>query len=247
MSFINGIRYNIRGLAMGLKTPKLLILGITRFLVLLVFAGAGAALALSYHDDLLRIVWLKPESVWIVWLWHIVSWLTALAMVGISTVLAYLVSQVLFSVFIMDLMSRITEKKITGNVLEAPNASLFRQLLFLIRQEIPRTIIPVLCLLAIMILGWLTPLGPASSVVSSVLAAVFLAWDHTDLVPARRMVPFKKRFSLLVKTFLFHLGFGLLFLVPVANILLLSFAPVGATLFQVEQKGERLKAARPPQ
>jgi len=33
----------------------------------------------------------------------------------------------------------------------------------------------------------------------------------------------------------FHLGFGLWFLIPVANLLFLSFAPVGATLFHVER------------
>jgi CysZ protein len=236
MHLVNGIRYNLRGLMLGLKTPKLLMLGIARFVVLLVFAVAGAALALSYYDEVLRLIWVKPESLWIVWLWYLVSWLTALLMMGISTVLAYLVAQILFCVVIMDLMSRITEKQITGKVVDAPDGSLFRQLLFLIRQEIPRAVIPMLLLLVIMVLGWLTPLAPVLSIISTVLAAVFLAWDNTDLVPARRMTPFSKRFSWLMKTFLFHLGFGLLFLIPVANILLLSFAPVGATLFHAENK-----------
>jgi CysZ protein len=236
MNLVSGIRYNLRGLMLGLKTPKLLMLGIARFVVLLVFAIVGAALALSYYDEVLKLIWVKPESLWIAWLWYFVSWLTALLMVGVSTVLAYLVSQILFSVIIMDLMSRITERKITGKVMDAPDASLFRQLLFLIRQEIPRAVIPMLFILVIMILGWLTPLAPVFSIVSSALAAVFLAWDNTDLVPARRMAPFSKRFSWLLKTFLFHLGFGLPFLIPVANILLLSFAPVGATLFHTENK-----------
>ena len=235
MNFLSGIRCNLRGLVLGIKTPKLLMLGIARFVILLLFAIAGAVLALSYYDDALRLVWVKPESLWIIWLWYLVSWLTAIVMVGVSTVLAYLVSQLLFSVLIMDLMSRITEKKITGKVMGAPDASLFRQLLFLTRQEIPRAVIPVLCLLIIMILGWFTPLAPLFSILSSALAAVFLAWDHTDLVPARRMASFSSRFSMLLKTFLFHLGFGLLFLIPVVNILLLSFAPVGATLFHIDR------------
>jgi CysZ protein len=42
------------------------------------------------------------------------------------------------------------------------------------------------------------------------------------------------RFRFLLKTLPFHLGFGLLFLVPALNILLLSFAPVGATLYYLE-------------
>lgn len=234
MGFLNGIRYNIRGLMLGLKTPKLLLLGIARFAVLLLFAVIGGALALTYYDEVLRLIWIKPQSLWIVWLWYLVSWLTALLMIGFSTVLAYLVSQILFNVFIMDAMSRITEKKSTGKVTDAPGTSLLKQLFFLIRQEIPRAIIPVLCLLLIMILGWFTPLAPVLSLLSTTLTVVFLAWDNTDLTPARRMIPFKSRFSWLLKTFLFHLGFGLLFLIPVANIFLLSFAPVGATLFHTE-------------
>lgn len=234
MNFFKGVRYNIRGLALGLKTPKLLMLGISRFFILLLFAIVGGAVVLSYYDDVLMLIWTKPESLWLAWLWYLASWLTALLMVGISTVLAYLVSQILFSVVIMDIMSRVTEKKTTGKVAEAPGTPLFKQLLFLIRQEIPRTVIPMLCLLLIMILGWLTPLAPVFSVISTALAVVFLAWDNTDLVPARRMVPFSKRFSWFRRTFLFHLGFGLLFLIPVVNILLLSFAPIGATLFHME-------------
>jgi CysZ protein len=65
------------------------------------------------------------------------------------------------------------------------------------------------------------------------VTVVFLAWDNTDLVPARRMVPFQERFRFLLKTLPFHLGFGLWFLIPVLNLLFLSFAPVGGTLYRV--------------
>jgi CysZ protein len=49
------------------------------------------------------------------------------------------------------------------------------------------------------------------------------------------LVPFRARFQSLGDSLLFHLGFGLLFLIPVLNILFLSFAPVGATLYQIEK------------
>ena len=92
----------------------------------------------------------------------------------------------------------------------------------------------VLLTLVIMAIGWLTPLGPIMAVVSSAIAAAFLAWDNTDLIPARQLLPFGRRFRFLLKTLPFHLGFGLLFLVPFANILFLSFAPVGATLYYLD-------------
>jgi CysZ protein len=112
---------------------------------------------------------------------------------------------------------------------------LAQQFFFLIRQEIPRAIVPVVLLLLLSLMGWLTPLGPIIALLVSALAAVFLAWDNSDLVPARRMVPFNRRFRILRHSLFFHLGFGALFLVPLLNILLLSFAPVGATMYYIEE------------
>jgi CysZ protein len=89
-----------------------------------------------------------------------------------------------------------------------------------------------------MVLGWLTPLGPVLAILSSVIVAIFLAWDNSDLVPARRLYSFKQRLKLLLKSLTFHLGFGLLFLIPLLNILFLSFAPVGATLYFIEKHGK---------
>ncbi|UCF01962.1 MAG: hypothetical protein JSV14_16680, partial [Deltaproteobacteria bacterium] len=109
------------------------------------------------------------------------------------------------------------------------------QLSYLVKQEIPRTILPVLVILLLMVLGWLTPLGPVLAILSSGIVVIFLAWDNTDLIPARRLYPYKKRFKLLLDSLTFHLGFGLLFLIPVLNILFLSFAPVGATIYFIDK------------
>jgi CysZ protein len=95
-------------------------------------------------------------------------------------------------------------------------------------------VIPVLIALILMILGWLTPLAPVLTIISSLAAAIFLAWDNTDLIPARRIEPFGSRFKFLLKNLSFHLGFGLWFLIPGLNIIFLSFAPVGATLYYIE-------------
>jgi len=236
MGLIQGIKYNIRGLAMGLKTPKLLLLGLIRFAVVIIITIASVSLVLAYHQAILNFMWSKPESSWLLWLWYLLSWLLSAVLVGLSTVLSYLVSQILFSVLIMDFMSRITEASITGRVQVPSNIPLWQQFLFLIRQEIPRATIPVLLTILLIIVGWLTPLGPVVTIISSAIAVIFLAWDNTDLVPARRLVPFGERFRELRRTLLFHLGFGLLFLIPFLNILFLSFAPVGATLYFIDQK-----------
>ena len=235
MNLLMGIKYNLRGLGMGLKTPRLLFLGIIRFIVVIIITIASASLILAYHQEILNLMWHRPESSWFLWLWYLLSWLLSAVLVGFSTVLSYLVSQILFSVLIMDLMSRITEKSVTGRVQGPDKMPVWQQFLFLIKQEIPRATVPVLLTLLLIIIGWVTPLGPVVTVVSSAIAVVFLAWDNTDLIPARRLVPFGERFRVLGRTLPFHLGFGVLFLIPFLNILFLSFAPVGATLYYIDK------------
>ena len=236
MDILQGIRFNLRGLMMGLRTPRLLMLGLLRFLIFLVLGVAAAVVFLAYHQDIMQLLWDKPSNLWIVWLWYLASWLLSLLLLALTSILAYFVCQILFGVVIMDQMSRITERIVSGGEKKPTDMSLPAQLVHLVRQELPRTIIPVLITLAVMAVGWLTPLGPLLTFVGPLVAAMFLAWDNTDLLPARRMTPFDERFRLFRRKLLFHLGFGLLFLIPLANVLLLSFAPVGATLYHVEKE-----------
>ncbi len=236
MNLFKGIVYNLRGVKLSLKTPRLLILGLTRLVVVVFITILSASLILLYHQQILNLIWSKPESQLILWLWHLVSWLLSFLLVGGSAILSYLIAQILFSVVIMDTMSRITERLVSDQEKELTKMPIVRQFFYLVRQEIPRATIPVLLALLLMILGWLTPLGPVVAIISSAVAAVFLSWDNTDLVPARRLDPFGKRFNFLLKNLPFHLGFGLLFLIPVVNILFLSFAPVGATLYYVDKE-----------
>lgn len=235
MGFLKGIGYNFRGLILGLKTPRLLLWGLLRFIVVIMLTIVAAGFIFAYHLEILEIIWSKPTSQWILWLWHLVSWILSLSLFGLSAVLSYLISQIFFSVLIMDHMSRITEKQITGGVEDPENISIFRLFLYLIKQEIPRTTIPVLLAILLLLLGWVTPLGPFIAIFSSGIAAIFLAWDNTDLIPARRMHPFAARFRFLLGNLSFHLGFGIPFLIPGLNLLLLSFAPVGSTLYHLEK------------
>jgi len=234
MDFIRGIKYNLQGLALAFKTPKLLFLGLLRFAVVLLIVIFSAGLVLTYHQQLLNLVWPRPESSWLIWIWFVVDWLVAFLLMGLTVILSYLLSQILFSVLIMDRMSRITEKIVTGTEKSPEGVSLFQQFFFLIKQEIPRAVIPIVIALILMLLGWLTPIGPVITLLASGAAIIFLAWDATDLTPARRLRPLSERFRFLFKTLLFHLGFGLLFLVPLINILFLSFSPVGATLYYIK-------------
>ncbi|MGD9161558.1 MAG: EI24 domain-containing protein [Desulfobacteraceae bacterium] len=235
MQLIDGIKFNLRGLKIGLRTPKLLILGLLRFFVIIILAIGLACIILLYQQSIISAIWSRPESLWIVWLWYLVSWLITAILIILSSLISYLLSQIIFAVVIMDRMSRITEGIKLGSVIDQDNLSYFKQLVFLIKQEIPRAVIPIVILLVLSLIGWLTPLGPVLTIITTIIAAAFLSWDNTDLVPARRFVKFNERFGFFFRNFSFHIGFGLLFLIPVFNILSLSFAPIGATLYYLDK------------
>lgn len=235
MNLFSGIVYNLRGLMLGLRTPRLLILGLVRLAAVVVLTLAAASLVLVYHDEILTLIWSRPASIWLVWLWHLFSWLLGLLLMGMAAVVAYLLSQILFSIVIMDAMSRLTEVKVRGQTHEPSHRPVFRHFFHLVRQEMPRTVFPVLLTLVLTVLAWLTPLGPVLTLAAPVVAGTFLAWDATDLVPARRLLPFRDRFRLFLRALPFHVGFGLLFLVPLLNVLVLSFAPVGGTLYFLDR------------
>lgn len=220
---------------MGLATPKLLLLGIVRFVVLVLISVLAAIFILDKYQEILTLMWQRPVNPWITWIWYVVSWALALLLMGIAAVVGFLIAQILFSAVIMEWMSQITERRVTGHLKSPPCMPHLSYFFYLLRQEIPRSIIPILISLLFMVLGWFTPLGPVLTIVSPLAVGVFLAWDNTDLVPARRLVSFAERVRFLRSHLGFHLGFGLLFLIPVFNILMLSYAPVGATLYYVEQ------------
>lgn len=244
MSFIKGIKYNIKGLLLGLRTPKLLMLGLIRFSLIILVTALAVTTIFYFHDSILKTIWQKPQSGWFIWLWHLVSWLLTIILMGMSAVIAYLISQILFAVVIMDQMSRLTEKIATGTVTQDSQLGWWQQFAHLIKQEIPRAILPVFFTLFLTVISWLTPLGPLMTLLLSGAAVVFIAWDSTDLTPARRLHPFGPRFRFLMQTLPFHLGFGILFLIPIANILFLAFAPVGATLYYLETQNEKVRLER---
>jgi CysZ protein len=246
MEIIKGISYNLKGLWLGIRTGRLFFLGALRFFLVLITALISAGIIIGFHDEIMNTFWQRPDSPWTVWVWHAVSWLLSLVMIGISTILSYILAQILFSVVIMDYMSRIVEEQKTGKIVETNGYGPIRLFIYLIKQEIPRAIFPLLISLLLFFLGWFVFLGPAVSLVSMLGAAVFLAWDNTDIVPARRLIPFKQRFFLLLRTLPFHLGFGLLFLIPFLNIVFLSFAPVGGTLYFLDREKQGLTKASFP-
>ena len=68
MGFFKGFAYNLKGLRFGLKNPALMLMGVVRFVVILLVTALCAVLVIAYYRDIAGVVWTLPESPWLVWL-----------------------------------------------------------------------------------------------------------------------------------------------------------------------------------
>ncbi|MCA1787039.1 MAG: hypothetical protein LC657_13785, partial [Desulfobacteraceae bacterium] len=89
MDFFRGIQYNIQGMTLSLRHPKLLWLGLLRFAVILMLTVLLSGMILLNHDAILSGIWALPESGFLVYVWHLVSWLLSMVLAAISVVVAY--------------------------------------------------------------------------------------------------------------------------------------------------------------
>ena len=62
MDLVKGVRYNWRGLVLGLKTPRLLLLGMLRLAIVVVLTLLLGGAILYYHRDLMALIWQKPTA-----------------------------------------------------------------------------------------------------------------------------------------------------------------------------------------
>ncbi|MCP4722227.1 MAG: hypothetical protein GY860_22435, partial [Desulfobacteraceae bacterium] len=143
MGFFSGIKYNINGVSLAFKTPSLLMLGLLRFFVVLFLTLFVSGMIFYWHDEILAMIWKAPQGGWLIYVWNVAAWLLSLFLASIAMVLSYLIAQLFFGVFIMDYMSRITERIVLGQEVPFDQGSWVQFFFYLIRQEIPRAILPV--------------------------------------------------------------------------------------------------------
>ncbi|MCA1792402.1 MAG: hypothetical protein LC660_00730 [Desulfobacteraceae bacterium] len=170
MDFFRGIKYNIQGVLFAFANPKLLWLGLLRFAIILVLALFFSGLVFFWHEAILAMIWEMPEKGMLLYVWHLASWVLSLLLAAVAVVAAYLVAQVFFCVYIMDYMSRLTEKIVLGTEVSYAQSSWLSFFVYLVCQEIPRAVIPLVITLAVMVMGLFTPLGPVILVLSSITA-----------------------------------------------------------------------------
>ena len=62
LDLFEGLVYNLRGLRLGLRKGKLLFWGLTRFVLVLLILLVLSGVILSYQQEMMELIWIKPES-----------------------------------------------------------------------------------------------------------------------------------------------------------------------------------------
>lgn len=175
--------------------------------------------------------------------WLAEGWLSKVAFLGkaatgllvvVVALLTFLVFQPVFSAPFIDLLCERTERLVLGH---APAAGLIRSVAQAIGHGILKTTFYAVALGVTLVAGSLTGLG---GLLGAVLYGLSIAYDGFDYPLARRAVSFRGKWRYLLsrpgQTVGYCCGAGLFYLVPLAALLVPSFAAVGATLAYLDRE-----------
>jgi CysZ protein len=228
-AFSEGSKFHARGIRFGFGHPSFLILAILPFLVTLTLYIFAFYVFVDYSDDLLQMVW-NPEtgeSSWIVgWLhWtytHIVKWILYLVVLVIMFYTFIVLSIVLASP-IYDYISAKYERVYYQNAPEGEAASSGKGLLTILKEELKKAVL----MLMIPIPLFFVPV--VGTLLSFLVASVFIAWDFADFSLSRDRPLLKDRMRAVWQHKWFLLGFGSPLLIPFLGLVIMPFAILGAT------------------
>lgn len=238
--FVRGLLYPLRGLALLRRHPGLARYWLPPIILTLLALVASFALALRYHDDVVRLVWLPPvgegwsESILLGLHWLLRA-LALLVGVGLG-MLACIVLANLFAAPFNDALSEVVEEIETGR--RSPPFSLARlgrDLVRTVRIELLKLLVYVGVMLPLWVLSWLVPgVGQLVYMVfAGLFTPIYLAIDYVDWPASRRAMPLSARVSLLRARPLMTFGFGcavfFCLFVPLLNLLFMPLAVAGGT------------------
>jgi CysZ protein len=205
------------------------VLAVLPFLVTLTLYIFAFYVFVDYSDDLLRMVWHPEtgESSWIVgWLhWtyiHIVKWILYLVVLVIMFYTFVVLSIVLASP-VYDYISVKYERSYYQNAPEGEAASSGRGLLTILKEELKKA---VLMLIIPIPLFFIPVVG---TLLSFLVASVFIAWDFADFSLSRDCPLLRNRIRTVWQHKWSLLGFGSPLLIPFLGLVIMPFAILGAT------------------
>ena len=228
-AFSEGSRFHVRGIRFGFSHPSFLFLAVLPFLVTLALYIFAFYVFVEYSDDLLQMVWnpATGQSSWIVgWLYwtytHVVRWILYLVILVIMFYTFIVLSIVLASPF-YDYISVKYERAYLQNTSQEGATSSGRGLLTILKEELKKAAL----MLIIPIPLFFVPV--VGTLLSFLVASVFIAWDFADFSLSRDCPLLKDRIRAVWQHKWSLLGFGSPLLIPFLGLVIMPFAILGAT------------------
>ncbi len=213
-SFIAGIRW------LG-KHPAWLVLLLVPFVIAAGTFSAGVWVFFEYSANLNDyLLFARPEDPWKLAAWYALKGAVGVAMflfiLGASVVVAAVLASPVF-----DRVSLAVERDVLG-----ANANTAAAPFFSIRMavdEFKKGLISVTLPLGVLMI-------PGLNVLTPVVTALVLGWNLYDYPFARRRLPLGARIKIALKDAPALIGLGIWLIFPLAQVFLMPFAIVGATL-----------------
>jgi CysZ protein len=220
-----------------------LILAVLPFLVTLTLYIFAFYIFVDHADDLLEMVWSPEtgESSWIVgWLhWtytHIVKWILYFVVL-IIMFYTFIVLSIALASPVYDYISTKYESVYYHDAAQEGAAPSGRGLLTVLKEELKKAVLMLIIpipLIFVPVVGTL---------LSFLVASVFIAWDFTDFSLARDCPLLKDRMRAVWQHKWSLLGFGSPILIPFLGLVIMPFAILGATTLYFD----RMKRAYEPE
>lgn len=241
---MRGAGYFRRGAGFLADHPRLWSLVAAPLAITALLVGAGAWLALSRFDDLVRALMPMPSG-WLGTVLWTVLYVLAVSSVALAGYFLFFAAAALIAAPFNELLSEAVEEIVTGRASPPLSLRRFARDLGLTLAHESRKIFHYLLLTLLLTaagffipgIGWLIQL-----IGGGLVTARFCAYDALDVALARRGWSFARKNEFIRKHrgLAFGLGgaVGLLLLVPIANLLALPIGAVGGTLLFLDAHPE---------
>jgi CysZ protein len=233
-----GWRFHIRGIRFGFGHLSFLILSIVPFLITLVLYVFAFYIFTLYADDLLRMVWhieTGESSKYVGWLYwvylHVVKFFLYVIVLVVMFYTFIVLSNILASP-VYDYISTRYERVHYQNASRDQAAFSVKGVLTVMKEEVKKALLMLfipLSLLLIPVVG---------TVLSFIVAGVFIAWDYIDFSLSRDYPLLKDRIKAVWRYKLVLLGFGCPLLIPFLGLIIMPFAILGSTKLYFDRMRE---------
>jgi CysZ protein len=233
-----GWRFHIRGIRFGFGHLSFLILSIVPFLITLTLYIFAFYIFTLYADDLLRMVWhveTGQASKYVGWLYWVYLHVVKFFLYAIVLVVMFYTFIVLSNILaspVYDYISTRYERVHYQNASPEQAVSPAKGALTVMIEEVKKALLMLFIPLPLLFIPFI------GTILSFIVAGVFIAWDYVDFSLSRDYPLLKDRIKAVWRYKLILLGFGCPLLIPFLGLIIMPFAILGSTKLYFDRMKE---------